>query len=257
MRPSVTSATRWPRSSSTPSAGVSLCSSGIPFALGPWWRTTATTSRSSSPALEAAGSSAWSSNTRAGASITRCSGRPRPSSPRGRASPQHPQAAVGGERRADRAQHARRAARRAVTPGRARRRERRRLAVALEPAPADRADVGVQEPASSSSPIRNSTPPAAWNWLMSAAPFGYTARAAARRSKLGEVVPGQRDPGRRGDRHQVHRVVGRAAGGQQRDDAVDDARSSTISPIGVTRGPRSDGPAPAARSAPRAAACPG
>ena len=42
MRPSVTSATRWPRSISTPSAGVSLCSSGIPLARGPWWRTTAT-----------------------------------------------------------------------------------------------------------------------------------------------------------------------------------------------------------------------
>src|SRR5690606_968664 len=35
IRPSVTSATLCPRSCSTPSTGVSLCSSGIPFARGP------------------------------------------------------------------------------------------------------------------------------------------------------------------------------------------------------------------------------
>ena len=74
MRPSVTSATRWPRSSSTPSAGVSLCSSGIPFARGPWWRMTATWSWSSSPRSKASRKSRWSSKTRAGAVTTRCSG---------------------------------------------------------------------------------------------------------------------------------------------------------------------------------------
>ena len=36
IRPSVTIATFWPRSCSTPRAGVSLCSSGIPLAAGPW-----------------------------------------------------------------------------------------------------------------------------------------------------------------------------------------------------------------------------
>nr|BFE77906.1 hypothetical protein GCM10020093_005070 [Planobispora longispora] len=36
MRPSVTIATFWPRSSSTAIGGVSLCSSGMPLALGPW-----------------------------------------------------------------------------------------------------------------------------------------------------------------------------------------------------------------------------
>ena len=36
IRPSVTSATRWPRSCSTPSGVVSLCSSGMPLAFGPW-----------------------------------------------------------------------------------------------------------------------------------------------------------------------------------------------------------------------------
>ena len=35
MRPSVTSATAKPSSCSTPSEGVSLCSSGMPFARGP------------------------------------------------------------------------------------------------------------------------------------------------------------------------------------------------------------------------------
>src|SRR3546814_6035004 len=54
MRPSVTSATLKPRSCSTPSGGVSLCSSGMPIACGPWKRTTATKSFSSSPALKAA-----------------------------------------------------------------------------------------------------------------------------------------------------------------------------------------------------------
>ena len=40
MRPSVISATLCPRSCRTPSAGVSLCSSGMPLARGPWKRTT-------------------------------------------------------------------------------------------------------------------------------------------------------------------------------------------------------------------------
>ena len=45
MRPSVTSATLWPRAMTEPSTGVNLCSSGMPIALGPWKRTTATKSR--------------------------------------------------------------------------------------------------------------------------------------------------------------------------------------------------------------------
>ena len=63
MRPSVTSATLWPRSCSTPSTVVSLCSSGMPLAFGPWKRTTAMKSRSSSPALKASFSACWLSNT--------------------------------------------------------------------------------------------------------------------------------------------------------------------------------------------------
>ena len=71
MRPSVTSATRCPRRWSTVSGGVSLWSSGMPLARGPWKRTTTTTSRSSSPAAKAACSASCESNTRAGA-CTRC-----------------------------------------------------------------------------------------------------------------------------------------------------------------------------------------
>ena len=100
MRPSVTSATLKPLSCSTPSDGVSLCSSGMPLACGPWKRTTATRSRSSSPALKAASSSSWSSKITAGASISRCCGltaeiliTPRPRLPRSSLSP--PSAANG------------------------------------------------------------------------------------------------------------------------------------------------------------------
>jgi diadenosine tetraphosphatase ApaH/serine/threonine PP2A family protein phosphatase len=43
------------------------------------------------------------------------------------------------------------------------------------------------------------------------------------RRQFVEVVPVDHDAGRARDRDQVQRVVGRAAGGQQRDDGVDDA----------------------------------
>ena len=52
MRPSVTSATLKPLPCSTASGGVSLCSSGMPLACGPWKRTTATRSRSQLAGLE-------------------------------------------------------------------------------------------------------------------------------------------------------------------------------------------------------------
>ena len=73
MRPSVTSATAYPRFCSTPSDGVSACSSGIPLADGPCSRMTTTTSRSSSRREKAVRNPTWSVNTRAGASTTRCS----------------------------------------------------------------------------------------------------------------------------------------------------------------------------------------
>ena len=74
IRPSVTSATFSPRSCSTASTGVRLCSSGIPFAFGPWKRTTTTVSSVNSPARKARFTSSWSWNTRTGASITCRSG---------------------------------------------------------------------------------------------------------------------------------------------------------------------------------------
>ena len=40
--------------------------------------------------------------------------------------------------------------------------------------------------------------------------------------EVGEIVPGQREPGRRSHGDQMQRVVGRAAGGVQPDDAVDE-----------------------------------
>ena len=52
MRPSVSSATLWPRSWSRPSVGVSLCSSGMPLAFGPWKRTTAMKSLVEPPGAE-------------------------------------------------------------------------------------------------------------------------------------------------------------------------------------------------------------
>src|SRR5690606_19618704 len=70
IRPSVTNATLKPRSCSTPSGGVNLCSSGIPQALGPWKRTTTIQSLFRSPALKAASSSCWLENTTAGAFTT-------------------------------------------------------------------------------------------------------------------------------------------------------------------------------------------
>ena len=75
IRPSVTRAIFCPRSCSTPSGGVSLCSSGMPLDFGPWKRTTAMKScPSNSPASNAACNSVCDSNTLAGARITRCSG---------------------------------------------------------------------------------------------------------------------------------------------------------------------------------------
>ena len=71
MRPSVTSATWKPLSCRMARGGVSLCSSGMPLARGPWKRTTQTKSRSSSPRSKAASTSFWSSNTMAGASMMR------------------------------------------------------------------------------------------------------------------------------------------------------------------------------------------
>ena len=56
---------------------------------------------------------------------------------------------------------------------------------------------------------------------------GFAVRVDTRKQRhharqLAEIVPVDDDAGRAGNRHQVHRVIGRAASGQQRDDGVDD-----------------------------------
>ena len=85
--------------------GVSLCSSGMPLAFGPWKRTTAMKSRELA-GLEASFSACWLSNTTAGASMRRRSGftaevliRP------AEIAAQHLQAAVRLERLVERRQH--------------------------------------------------------------------------------------------------------------------------------------------------------
>ena len=177
MRPSVTSATLKPLPWSTASGGVSLCSSGMPFARGPWNRTTATKSRSSRPALKACCNPSWLSKTSAGASMT-CR------SSRHRGHLDHRAAQIAGEQ----PQAAGRAER--LAPRGARRRRRRfacgngrhddALALlAREPAcrracrprtPSSRRCAGTR--ASSSSRSTKPGPPAAWNWFTSALPFG-------------------------------------------------------------------------------------
>ena len=69
------------------------------------------------------------------------------------------------------------------------------------------------------------------------------------------------DAGRARDGHQVHGVIGGAAGGQQADDGVDDARSSMMSRqrqvVLAERGDRGARAGPRRASARRAAACSG
>ena len=44
------------------------------------------------------------------------------------------------------------------------------------------------------------------------------------RRQIAEIVPGDRDAGAARNRHQVQRVIGRAAGRQQADDGIHDGR---------------------------------
>ncbi len=176
MRPSVTSATFWPRSSSTPSTGVSLCSSGMPFAFGPWWRTTTTTSPVNSPASKAWTTACWLSKTRHGASTTRCScatadtltiARPRlPSSRRnppsfwngasGRRSTPSSRDCCGGGFGAKRPC--------ASSAGSA--------SVSASVEPQTVSALPSISPASASQAPNAAVPPAAWKWFTSAVPFG-------------------------------------------------------------------------------------
>ena len=183
MRPSVSRATRWPRSCRAASVGVSLCSSGIPFARGPWPRTTATKSpanpsfRSSAPTLNAANSASCDSKMRAGASIRRSSGataeifttaRPRlpcrqrrpPSLSNGAATPRttFSSSDVAG----------------AVRQRRLRSSSHGCVACWRRSPPCTQAMSPCSRPASSSSLMTRPSPPAASKWFTSAEPFGYT-----------------------------------------------------------------------------------
>ena len=156
-------------------SGVSLCSSGMPFARGPWKRTTATKSRSSSPRSNAACTSSWSSNTSAGASITmRSSGtadtlitaRPRlPSSTRRPPSARNGSSAARSTPVAALLRHRSRQTQPSVV-------EHGSCAIAAMPVPKMVLTSPCSRPASSSCAIRNAMPPAAWKWFTSALPFG-------------------------------------------------------------------------------------
>ncbi len=66
-------------------------------------------------------------------------------------------------------------------------------------------------------------PPAAWKWFTSAQPVRIDAREQRHEiGKLRNVLPGKHDARGAGHRDEVHRVVRRAAGRMQADDAVDD-----------------------------------
>ena len=178
IRPSVTSATLRPRSCSTDSVGVSACSSGIPFGLRPLvaddddhvrGELVRRGRRPSPPPGE------W--KTRTGASITcrsgatardlddrlaraaRRAGRARPCGWNGsRRGPQD--AVVLGGARGPRPRSARRP------------RAAARACRAARPSPITVTTSSWRRPASSSSPIMNWRPPAAWKWFTSARPFG-------------------------------------------------------------------------------------
>ena len=110
---------------SMPSSGVSECISGMPFACGPWKRTTATKSRGSAPAACSLFNACGLSTTTAGASMRRCSGLERGQLEHRAAeiAVQQAQTALRLERVRDRAQH------RVVAAGRRGRRVRQRIAV--------------------------------------------------------------------------------------------------------------------------------
>ena len=167
------------RSCSTPSGGVSLCSSGMPLACGPWKRTTATKSRSSSPALKAASSSSWLSKTTRRRLDRRGARADRRDLDHGAAeiAAQQLQPAARLERRrppgaaivvvAAVAAPASRQTQPSVVEPRLDARSARRPAAARRSRTSS-----CSRPASSSSRIRKPMPPAAWNWFTSALPFG-------------------------------------------------------------------------------------
>ena len=192
----MTSATLWPRSCSRPSAGVSRAARACRWPRGPWWRRRPRRRGRARRARNAAEKSSWSSNTRAGASTTRCSRADRGHLDHGAAqvAREHAQAAVGRERFGDPAQHvgsqrlrpARRASPAAVVQ------ERAPAGSGPGPGPATVVTSSCSRPASSSSPIserpcrrrRGSGSRRPRRWGRSRASSGTTADRSAKSSQV-------------------------------------------------------------------------
>ena len=179
MRPSVTSATLKPGPAARPAPASACAAPACRWPCGPWKRTTATKSRSSSPRLEGGLQLVLVVEHDAPAPrSTRCSGFDRRDLDHRAA--EIAGAAASGRRRAGRArptgaQHVGVAARRRAVRARPARRPSRNgsLAVAASPpSPATVSTSACSRPASSSSRIRKPMPPAAWKWFTSAVPFG-------------------------------------------------------------------------------------
>ena len=147
----------------------------MPFAFGPWKRTTTTVSPVNSPARNARLTSSWSWNTRTGASITCRSGAtaetfitPVPRLPFSR---RVPPVGWNGSPTGRRILSFS-VSRGALAPDQRPVDDLRLLGVARQPLARDRAGVGMQQPAAKSSPIMKPRPPAAWKWFTSASPLG-------------------------------------------------------------------------------------
>ena len=230
MRPSVTSATSKPAVLQHAERRRQLVQLRHAVGRGPWKRTTATKSRSSSPALKAACSSSWLSKTSAGASITWRSGFTAETLITAR--PRLPLQQLAARRSAGTASRGRRrivgvAARPpAVAPDDA--------AVGVEPGLARVAARGrrpqtvrtssCSSPASSSSRIRKPHAAGGVEMVHVGAAVRIDAREQRRRPPTDRRSRPRSSRMPAGARHrdQVDRVVGRAAGGVQPDDAVDD-----------------------------------
>ena len=139
---------------------------------------------------------------------------------------EHLQAAVGGERVVGRAQHVEveRCARgpppSSSSPSR---RAAARWCSATGPRPAMVVHVVVQQPGLAAASHQEAHAAGGVEVVHVGLAVGVDpGQQRHHRRQVGEVVPGQHDAGGAGDRDQVQRVVGRAAGGEQRDAGVDD-----------------------------------
>ena len=81
----------------------------------------------------------------------------------------------------------------------------------------------VREPGVDELAHHEAMPPAAWNWFTSASPFGYTRASSGvtrEMSAMSSQVIVEADGARHG--HEMNDVIGRAAGGHQAHDGVDE-----------------------------------